>query len=154
MREPGRPAHQLRRQLLADESGKAGRRRRRQRHQLEARQHRTLRQFELAREIARRAGGDAAALQRRRRVGGRARGESDAARALARLEEIAEPARTLRRIDQAEQLDVVAWKHDAVIAGALLQMPPARRQREAQPLPPHARPIEIGDRDQHMIDAG
>src|SRR6185312_170355 len=120
----------------------------------EARQHRAFRQLQLPREVARRRRMETAPRQLCRGRFARAGGKSEAAQPFALAQERIEPARGLGGIDSTQQLEIVALEHDTVIAGALLQMAAARRQGEAEPGPGEARPLEILDGDDDMVDAG
>jgi len=57
-------------------------------------------------------------------------------------------------IDDTEELDKVAFKHDAIIGRALADMAAARRQREAEPAPSDPGTIEIANRDDDVVDPG
>ena len=53
---------------------------------------------------------------------------------------------------EAEQFEIVAAEHDAVIGGALPDMAAARGRREAEPAPAGAGAFEIANRDNYMIE--
>ena len=56
--------------------------------------------------------------------------------------------------EDAKQLDVVLAEHDGVVAGAeMCRMEPARRYREAEPLPGRFRGIEVADGNDDVIKA-
>ncbi len=88
-------------------------------------------------------------------VGGRRRGEGEAEEAFPpRFQQNVQPVQELRRIDDAEKLDVVIPEHDAVIAGAPADMAAARGYGEAQTPPRVAGGFKVADADQGMIDSG
>src|SRR5580704_1985637 len=72
-------------------------------------------------------------------------------RALAPFEEGFEPLGMFVALDDAQQLQVIAPEHEAVIGGALPQMSAARGQGEAEPDPAHPRAFEIAHRDDDVV---
>src|SRR5262245_39093828 len=63
-----------------------------------------------------------------------------------------EPLNKVLRIDNPEQLDIVGWKHDAVIGCSLADMAATGRQSEAEPRPSPPRSLEIANADDDVID--
>jgi hypothetical protein len=56
--------------------------------------------------------------------------------------------------DKAQQLQVIAREHDAVIRRLLAEVAAARRQRKAKPGPAHAGAFEVSHADDDVVDAG
>src|SRR5437763_12118681 len=56
--------------------------------------------------------------------------------------------------DKAQQLQVIAREHDAVIRRLLSEMAAARGQGKAEPGPAHAGAFEVAHADDDVVDAG
>src|SRR6516225_3061959 len=73
---------------------------------------------------------------------------------LAPCQERIEALDEIIRVDNAEKLDVIGGKHDAIIRRPLADVAPPRRQREAEAGPGHPRMLEIADADYDVVDTG
>ena len=151
--EPGRAPHRRRRQMLAGEQAEPGRVRRRKQHVAKAQLDRpglALQQPAQGSHLVRR--------RARRGPGGTGRhrvtaADHEAQQPLAALQEPVQAVAELARIDDAQQLEIVALEHDAVIGGAPADMPAARRRVEPQPGVLRSGNLEIADPDDGMVDA-
>jgi len=153
MDKPFRPPHQLGGQMAAQKAVEPGGLLGRQGQEAEARHNGALGQFELAAEGARLGGMQP---ERGERGGGALRRslrcEGDRHRALAARQKGFEAVGIVVALDKAQQLEIVAPKHDAVIGGALPEMAAARGQRKAEPGPAHAGAFQIADADDDVVD--
>ena len=80
--------------------------------------------------------------------------EGNRHRALALRQKSFEAVGIVVALDKAQQLEIVAPEHDAVIGGALPEMAAARGQVKAEPGPAHAGMFEIAHADDDMVDPG
>ena len=121
--------------------------------QPEGRLHRLLRQFQQAAQLLHRSRRQSGRIQvgaRRLRIPGV---EGQPQKALAALgQELVQIVGELRCVQNAQQLDVVAPEHDAVIRRAPAGVPAARRYGEPQPPPCGVGRLQVVNPDQRVVD--
>src|ERR1700720_776346 len=80
------------------------------------------------------------------------RGERHRHRPLSLGEKVFEPVAVLVALDKAQELDVVAPEHDAVIGGALADMAAARGHGKTEPRPAKPGALQVTDADDDVVD--
>src|SRR4051794_20771805 len=83
------------------------------------------------------------------RAGGR---EGDAHPPPAPRQKTPQPPALVVALDKAEQFEIVAAEHQAVIGRTLPDMAAPGRRGKSEPGPIRARAFEVAHRDNHMID--
>ena len=154
VRQPGRPPHRRRRQMLAGEQAEPARVRARQHHVAKAQLDRAgLALQQPARGILTSSGDAPAATQAARVAAASRLPTTTPSSPSRRSRNRSSPLLNWLGVDDAQQLEIVVLEHDAVIGRAPADMPPARRRVEAQPRIARPGRLEVADADDDMVDA-